>query len=424
MTTAITVRNLSKQYRIGQMHRLVTFREALVDLVKRPFRRQDRARGTIWALKDVSFEVGDGEVVGIIGRNGAGKSTLLKLLSKITYPTSGSIKVRGRIASLLEVGTGFHSELTGRENIYLNGSIMGMRKKEIDTQLDAIIAFAGVEKFVDTPIKRYSSGMHLRLGFAVAAHLAPDILLVDEVLAVGDVEFQKKCLKAMDDLRSGGRTVIFVSHNMAAVENHCPRAIWIDNGLMREDGDAKEVIRSYLSTFAGAQQTGFDLRQIEYRRGSGEIRYTGIEFLGPDDQPQRLIRSGDSFTVRLHYYSEERIVSPHFGLEILTDLGTKITSMNTWSNGTDIPVVHPGPGHIDLHIDFLNLMPGRYYISLWLKTLGSSVYDVLDHCAMFDVETSDFYRSGRGLDSHFGIVFLPCRWIPRVTPGVKSTEEG
>src|SRR5215831_2475618 len=219
MGHAIVVEQLSKQYYIGSLRWGTTFRETLLDWVKQPFRRQQHHIPSIWALKDVSFTVEAGEVVGIIGRNGAGKSTLLKVLSKITYPSDGSMKVTGRAAALLEVGTGFHSELTGRENIYLNGSILGMRKNEIDAKFDEIVRFAGVEQFIDTPIKRYSTGMHLRLGFAVAAHLAPDVLFVDEVLAVGDAEFQKKCLKAMDDLRSGGRTVLFVSHNMAAIEN-------------------------------------------------------------------------------------------------------------------------------------------------------------------------------------------------------------
>ena len=196
----------------------------------------------MWVLQGVSFQVKEGEVVGIIGRNGAGKSTLLKILSRITYPTLGKIETRGRIAALLEVGTGFHGELTGRENIFLNGSILGMKRKEIEGKLDAIIVFAGVAQFIDTPVKRYSSGMFLRLGFAVAAHLEPEVLIIDEVLAVGDVGFQRKCLNAMSELRNGGRTVLFVSHNMSAVENLCSRVLWIDNGQLRQDGDAKEVI--------------------------------------------------------------------------------------------------------------------------------------------------------------------------------------
>jgi len=234
-------------------------REQIVELIKHPFGRRATEAESIWALRDVSFEVDEGEVVGIIGRNGAGKSTLLKILSKITYPTSGKVKVKGRVASLLEVGTGFHEELTGRENVYLNGSILGMRKREVDERLDAIVAFSGVEQFIDTPIKRYSSGMRLRLGFAVAAHLEPDVLIVDEVLAVGDAGFQKKCIATMEGLRKGGRTVLFVSHNLAAVENLCSRGIWIDAGKIRMDGGVTDAIKGYMGSFVDEQVSGSDL---------------------------------------------------------------------------------------------------------------------------------------------------------------------
>ena len=217
----------------------------------------------------MSLEVEQGEVVGIIGRNGAGKSTLLKVLSRITYPTSGRVEVRGRVGSLLEVGTGFHDELTGRENIYLNGSILGMKKRETDAVLDRIIEFADVTEFLDTPIKRYSSGMRMRLGFAVAAHLSTDVLFVDEVLAVGDVGFQKKCLGAMRELGGGGRTIIFVSHNMAAVENLCKRTIWISDGQVKQDGDTKEVIRAYLNSFDATDKQALDLAAVRERDGHG-----------------------------------------------------------------------------------------------------------------------------------------------------------
>jgi len=409
MTPAIVADRICKRYRINPLQRATTLREALAGLMKLPFRRGRKSAEIFWALRDVSLNVEKGEVVGLIGRNGAGKSTLLKILSKITYPTSGSARVNGRVASLLEVGTGFHSELTGRENIYLNGSILGMRKKEIDAKLDEIIEFGGIEQFLDTPIKRYSSGMRLRLGFAVAAHLNPDVLLVDEVLAVGDVEFQKKCLDAMDSLHSGGRSVLFVSHNMAAIENLCPRTIWVDEGRVRQDGPSKEVISAYLATFAGATTNGVDLRDVKARGGSGEVRFTGIDFLTPDGARLKVIRSGDNLLVRLHYQADAPVHGPHFGLQIFTDLGTKITSMSTWAAGLEIPSLQ-AEGHIDLHIDFLNLMPGRYYVSLWAKSVGLVSYDVLDHCAAFDVETTDFYDSGKGIDSRFGIIFLPCRW--------------
>jgi len=410
MPTAIVVENVSKQYTLGETHRNVSFREALTSIVTRPFRRHAHQGETILALDDVSFEVKEGQVVGLIGRNGAGKSTLLKVLTKITYPTSGRMKVCGRVAALLEVGTGFHSELTGRENIYLNGSILGMKKREIETQFDAIVAFAGVETFIDTPIKRYSSGMRLRLGFAVAAHLVPEVLLVDEVLAVGDVEFQKKCLQAMDDLRSGGRTVVFVSHNMAAVENLCSRAIWIDNGRIREDGAAKDVIKSYMSIFAKSRQAGSGTLRSANRRGSGEIQITGVEFLDTEGRPKPLIRCGDPVVVRLYYECHKRVLRPHFGFEIRTDLGTLVANVSTWSAGVEIPHLDPGEAYADLEFEALNLIPATYYASLWVQSTGGITYDYLDLCTVLDVESPERHASGRELDSQFGIAFLPCKW--------------
>jgi lipopolysaccharide transport system ATP-binding protein len=253
---AIRVENLSKRYRIGEREPYKTLRDTIAKAVSSPFHRIRNSSGQpsvvgghnnfIWALKDVSFEIKQGEVVGIIGRNGAGKTTLLKILSRITEPTEGYAEVRGRVGSLLEVGTGFHPELTGRENIYLNGAILGMKKREIDRKFDEIVEFAEIEKFIDTPVKRYSSGMYVRLAFAVAAHLEPEILLVDEVLAVGDAAFQKKCLGKMGDVAKEGRTVLFVSHNMDAIRKLCPRAIRLDNGNIKSVGSTDSVITQYL----------------------------------------------------------------------------------------------------------------------------------------------------------------------------------
>lgn len=408
MANSIHVEKLSKQYRIGELHRETMLRERLVNLIKHPLMKKNKEM--IWALKDVSFSVKKGEVIGIIGRNGAGKSTLLKVLSKITWPTSGKMKINGRVASLLEVGTGFHEELTGRENIYLNGSILGMTKKEINVRLDQIFKFADIDKFIDTPIKRYSSGMRLRLGFAVAAHLQSDVLLVDEILAVGDAEFQKKCLRSMGDIGTSGRTVLFVSHNMSAVENLCSRVIWIDKGEVYQDGDARSVITEYLSTFAESCGFGYNLRDIEIRAGSGEIRYTKVEFLDSEGQSKQLYRSGDGLTARLHYFAKKPILKPHFGLELYSDLGSKITSINTWCDGFETDSLSPGDGTIEVQIDALNLMPGRYYVSLWLGKVGN-IFDRIDHCASLDIESSDYNRSGRGLNiRQFGIVFFPSKW--------------
>jgi lipopolysaccharide transport system ATP-binding protein len=263
---AIRVHGLSKLYRIGEGRAATNFREAIAVAVKAPFRRGRRApRDTIWALRDVSFEIAPGEVVGVIGRNGAGKSTLLKILSRITEPTEGRVELHGRVGSLLEVGTGFHSELTGRENIFLNGAILGMKRAEIARKFDEIVAFAEVERFIDTPVKHYSSGMYLRLAFAVAAHLEPEILLVDEVLAVGDIAFQKKCMGKMGDVAKGGRTVLFVSHNLQVIAELTKRTLVVDHGSLLFSGDRYEALERYRRLFAGdascqysnpAQETG------------------------------------------------------------------------------------------------------------------------------------------------------------------------
>jgi lipopolysaccharide transport system ATP-binding protein len=406
---ALQVSGLSKRYRIGEYSADTQLREAIVNALSRLARRKRTEHETVWAVNDVSFEVEQGEVLGIVGRNGAGKSTLLKLLSRITHPTSGTMKIRGRVASLLEVGTGFHEELTGRENIYLNGSILGMKKREIDGRLEEIVEFSGIGQFIDTPIKRYSSGMRLRLGFAVAAHLSPDILLVDEVLAVGDADFQKKCLDAMDGLRTSGRTVLFVSHNMAAVESLCSRCIWIEAGKLRATGEARSIVRDYMRTFARASHGAVELENIESRSGNGHGRFTQMAFLNEGHEPTNYIRSGDKLTLRLHYRANRVLRDLVVGVNIHNEYGTLIAASNNWATGDDIPVVEPGTGFADFEIDCLYLLPGRYYLSLWLGKWSDQL-DVLKNCVAFDVEPSDYYGSGRGIDRAFGVMFFPSRW--------------
>ena len=410
MTQAITIENLSKRYELGALHQETQLRDQLVRLLRAPFGKR-RPREALWALSDVSFNVERGEVVGIIGRNGAGKSTLLKILAKITYPTSGRVKALGRVAALLEVGAGFHEELTGRENIYLNGSIMGMRKREVDAKLEAIVEFSGLQRFVDTPIKRYSSGMRSRLGFAVAAHLDPDVLIVDEVLAVGDADFQKKCISAMHEMRGGGRTVLFVSHNMAAVENLCSRGIWLAQGRVQLDGPAPKVIEAYMTSFAASENASTALANVEDRSGSGEIRFTRIEFRSIEGELQTVTRAGRSIVIRLHYHANDTIARPSFAVRIYTELGTLVTASSTWLHGLDIPLAPVGEGYIDLEIDSLNLMPGRYYLSLRLGSLlDQRTYDALEHAVYLDVEEAPIYGQSRRIDSRFGLVFFPQRW--------------
>jgi lipopolysaccharide transport system ATP-binding protein len=322
MKPIIRVQNLSKEYRLGARDTAYsTIRESLVGAVRAPFKKLQRSQSTtetIWAVKDLSFDIMPGEVVGIIGRNGAGKSTALKILSRITQPTSGRAELYGRVGSLLEVGTGFHPELTGRENVYLNGAILGMKKTEIESKFDEIVAFAEIERFLDTPVKRYSSGMYVRLAFAVAAHLNPEILIIDEVLAVGDSAFQKKCLGKMKDVASAGRTVVFVSHNMAAVQRLCSRALLIEDGRVIQDGLVPQVVLRYLD--AGIRQQGervwneiarapgnevVRLRAVRVRDLEGEIRSTfsvteafsiEIEF--------QVLAEGHQLDVGMYFYDE------------------------------------------------------------------------------------------------------------------------
>jgi lipopolysaccharide transport system ATP-binding protein len=410
MSSLIDVENISKQYRIGHA-KSTTLRESLVNAITFAHMRHKAQDETIWALRDVSFSIGRGETVGIIGRNGAGKSTLLKILSKITYPTSGAVKVGGRVAAMLEVGTGFHQELTGMENIYLNGSILGMTKKEVDRKLDAIIEFSGVEKFIDTPIKRYSSGMRLRLGFAVAAHLDAEILVVDEVLAVGDAAFQKKCLATMENLRARARTVLFVSHNLAAVENLCGRCIWIDGGQVRMDGETHGVIRTYMDSMTTSAAAYADLEGLENRRGNGKVQFRSVEFLSPEGTAQRVIRAGDPVVIRFHYAASEPVPHPSLGFRMYTDMGTLVTETSTWHHGINIPLLEVGEGYLDLEIDCLNLMPAKYALSLWATDdSGAVVYDNVECGVTLEVESANIYQSGKKFDSRNGLVFFPQKW--------------
>jgi lipopolysaccharide transport system ATP-binding protein len=273
------------------------------------------------------------------------------------------------------------------------------------------VEFSGMQRFIDTPIKRYSSGMRSRLGFAVAAHLDPDVLIVDEVLAVGDAAFQKKCISAMHDLRGGGRTVLFVSHNMAAVENLCTRGIWLTQGKVQLDGPVHEVIEAYMGSFVSADQASSELNTSEGRRGTGEIRFTRVQFRSPGGELQSVTRAGKPLVIRLHYHANVAIERPAFAFKVFTELGTLVTDTGTWLHGLDIPLVPPGDGYLDLEIDSLNLMPGRYYLTLFLDScVETRVYDSLDHAVYLDVEEAPIYGQSRRIDSRYGVVFFPQRW--------------
>jgi lipopolysaccharide transport system ATP-binding protein len=339
MSTVIKVENLAKQYRLGLVNSgtmrddfsrwwsaLLGKEDPLLKVGEVNDRSTIGKSNYVWALKDINFEVKNGEILGIIGRNGAGKSTLLKILSKVTGPSTGKIKSKGKIASLLEVGTGFHPELTGKENIYLNGAILGMRRSEISNKIDEIVKFAGIERYVDTPVKRYSSGMYVRLAFAVAAHLEPDILIIDEVLAVGDVEFQKKCLGKIKDVAGEGRTVLFVSHNMSAIKGLCDRAILLNNGTVEMDGAVSEVISKYLSVPNQVTGSSDFLNDSTIRRGNGKARFTDIKINegGISQDPEKEIVISCSVVV------SERVDSVNFYLAVMGDENRKIVTSTSF----------------------------------------------------------------------------------------------
>jgi lipopolysaccharide transport system ATP-binding protein len=365
----------------------------------------EAAERVFWAVRDVGFEIPEGEVVGVIGRNGAGKSTLLKLISRITEPSEGEIELTGRVGSLLEVGTGFHPELTGRENIYMNGAILGMARAEIIRKFDAIVDFAEVEKFIDTPVKHYSSGMYLRLAFAVAAHLEPEILIVDEVLAVGDNAFQKKCLGKMDEVSKQGRTVLFVSHNMVAVEKLCTRGILMDQGRVVFDGGARDTIDAYLT--AGNSDLSQDLSRSGRRSGSGEARIIRYEILS---HTGKLIRAGDPLTIRLHFECRQPIKRPAFAISVLTRSGLNLFTIFTSDLAYHIPEI-ASDGFIDLEIPSPNLLAGGYLLHFSITDEATGHwYDHVTESAELEIEAADVYRTGRQRAAVYSVLFYDCSW--------------
>lgn len=397
MKPILEIQDVSKKFRIRhETQPYLSVRESLSGL----FRRSSATAEDFWALRNVSFSVSAGESVGIIGRNGAGKSTLLKVLSKITPPTSGRVIGRGRIASLLEVGTGFHPELTGRENIYLNGSILGMKKREIDRQFDAIVAFAGTEKFLDTALKHYSSGMQLRLAFAVAAFLEPEILIVDEVLAVGDTEFQKKCLGKMEDVSKSGRTILFVSHNMAAVESLCKQAVLMIDGRLEKSGPSREITRAYLSGVEVSVGNVFDQK---FSLTSAKAQITRLEFLS-EDRPATVVNMGGDLMIRMHFRSSMNMESYMMGLILYDSMGTPVLFFNNRNYGVLFDRQERGNGIITAHIENLNLMPGSYTLDIHFASLFEDL-DVKRSCFTFQIVYKSFESAGEPLLEEFNKVF-------------------
>ncbi len=417
---AIRVENLGKRYTIGVGQRHDTLRDALADFRlriadfgrKSPKSRIENPKsGEFWALKDVSFEVHRGEVVGIIGRNGAGKSTLLKILSRITEPTTGYAEIHGRVGSLLEVGTGFHPELTGRENIYLNGAILGMKRTEIDRKFDEIVAFSEIEKFLDTPVKRYSSGMYVRLAFAVAAHLEPEILLVDEVLAVGDAAFQKKCLGKMGDIAGEGRTVLFVSHNMAAIHSFCPRTICLLQGKLYADGDSADVIEKYLVSMAGttaAKATGHFV-YTNHHVGEANI-IKELKLCNSSGEVTTAFRMGQPMTLEIALDNMSASPSDECTVVIFRATGEKVCTMNTRMN-TEFVSAERGRREIaTLTIPKLPLTSGDYWIDLGVYRLVHGYIQYITRAGQFHVHEDDVYGSGYVVRADQGYFYLDAVW--------------
>lgn len=414
---ALRAEHLGKKYRLGaaaQPYR--TLRESLMDALSRPLRSVRRRGGPgegpeFWAVRDVAFDVGRGEVLGIIGRNGAGKSTLLKLLSRITEPTEGCIGINGRVASMLEVGTGFHPELTGRENVFLNGAILGMSRADLRRRFDEIVAFAEVERFIDTPVKRYSSGMYLRLAFAVAAHLEPEILIVDEVLAVGDAAFQEKCLGRMGDVAHEGRTILFVSHDMGAIGTLCSRALVLENGSVAYQGGADEAISHYASLVGDNLRTSRDLRDWRNRTGSGRARILWGRVSWESRHVQsEFVTMGDTLAIEFTVWRDNAI--PHaqlrFSMIISTITGTRVLHISNEDSDFSFPDLDEGT--ITVTLPRLPLFPGAYTVSLWVGSQHYDDYDFVKDCLRFDVVQGDTPTRAYKMSWHNGLVYHPSFW--------------
>lgn len=421
-STVIQVSQVSKEYRLGIISHGTLYRDLqswwasfrgrpdpnarIIDQTAPVGRRKQAVVGDrLLALNDVSFEVEQGETLGIVGRNGAGKSTLLKILSRVTAPTRGTMRIKGRIASLLEVGTGFHPELTGRENVFLNGTILGMTRVEIRRKFDDIVDFSQLEQFIDTPVKRYSSGMYVRLAFSVAAHLDAEILVVDEVLAVGDFDFQKRCLGKMRDVATSGRTVLLVSHNMSAIQSLCKRAILLVGGRIACQGPTAEVIESYFSQ--REDDTVIALSRRADRSGSGRLRFAEVKVAPAASDKGKVIRTGCDTSIQMWIDNLEgsavRTVDLGVGIDNL--LGDRITVLTTQAVGATIESLPPGRSLVEFTIPQLPLVPGRYYLTLFV-TGNFAIADWIQNGAMFDVEYGDFFGTGRSVPEGHGSILM------------------
>jgi lipopolysaccharide transport system ATP-binding protein len=407
---AIRTEQLGKRYRLGSPHQpSTTLREALLDMAHAPLRLGERGRPAhteFWALRDISLQVPRGEVLGIVGRNGAGKSTLLKLLSRVSRPTVGRAVVHGRVGSLLEVGTGFHPELSGRENIYLNGAILGMSRAEIQRRFDQIVEFAEIERFIDTPVKRYSSGMYMRLAFSIAAHVEPEILLVDEVLSVGDAAFQKRCLGKMDTAARDGRTVVFVSHNMPTVLTLCERAILLEAGRLVDDGTPAAIVTRYLASAAAS--CAIPLAERRDRSGDGTAQFVSLRVQSADSHGHNIIRSSSRLKLELGYRSDRPLRQAQFVVSISDQMDVGLFVLHNELGG-GLPGMLPAVGTVSCITDPIKLTPGRCAIHLELLK-GNVRADHIRDAASFDVVADESSGGGLPIPRDWAICVLPHRW--------------
>jgi ABC-type polysaccharide/polyol phosphate transport system ATPase subunit len=399
----IEVNGMSKKFRLGAGS------GDMRDRFKTLFSRDPEAQTArdFWALQDISFNVAEGESFGIIGHNGSGKSTLLKLLTGIYKPTSGTFKTQGRIAALIEVGAGFHQDLTGRENVYLNGSVLGMKKREIDSRYDEIVAFAELEKFMDTPVKRYSSGMYMRLGFAVAAHINPDIVLVDEVLAVGDEAFQAKCMKRMLELRAEGKTIVFISHSMGAVTQLCSRVLLLSRGQLIEMGEPRDVISTYRSMVAVEQSLKLDSKAAVRIAPTKEIKINDVRLINAEGKECDAINTGDDLTIECSYFADKRVNNPVFGMSLLREDGMHIYGFNTKYDSVSVNAIERGEGTYRVLFPTLGLLEGTYYFNVDISRPDDDIPGIFP---LIDARDKAVSLTITDDISNIGLIELPHTW--------------
>jgi len=428
---SIEVEGLGKKYRIGEqvLDSYMSLRDEIAQIVKSGIKRisgkgkqsddDSNNKKTIWACKDISFKVKKGEVVGFIGRNGAGKSTLLKLLSRITEPTAGIAKIQGRVGSLLEIGTGFHPELTGRENIYLNGAILGMRRSEINSKFDAIVDFAEVETFLDTPVKRYSSGMLVRLGFAVAAHLEPEILIVDEVLAVGDLAFQNKCIRHMKKLTETGMTILVVSHNMASIQTACNRAILLDKGKIVDEGKPVNVIESF-RTLLEVSHDNEDLIGKNKDGSDAEVLFKSVELIDEEGIPRRDFNFGEKARIKIDLFAENRVQDPMVAFRILRPDGVIVCNFNNWYDNFKLDYLE-GDCTVEGWLPPFRIIPGYYLINIYVWYWGGNIAGDLEKAQPIAYQEFGHFRIiGPPIEEHE--IFQPCAEKWAFTRGERKIE--